>query len=254
MDGRSIRGRRLAWLVLGLGAAGWAWACRGSAPTEDAPATDTRPSSGSPRSTTAVPTVAVSAPARTARAGPTVDEPASNGDAGLAELGALLVRCAEQEGSRSAECDEPLQRLAKKLTLLEVGAVAHPATHVYFCQDLSREGRERDPWRCASAVTQADDTLHTTEFPHEVVELPVAVQLRLVDGRRTAATKLIKVGVGPALELHSGGYVAARRLDVAAQGGLSIADIPESKHVLLFALYRHDAHWVRKHVWVVRRR
>ena len=166
----------------------------------------------------------------------------------------MLERCATSEGARPAECDEPLQTFAKKMTLLEVGTTRHRATHVYFCRELTRKGRERDPWRCQSAVTEADDTLHTTEGEFDPIELSAPAALRLFEPRPGPASGLIKAGFGPALELHADGYVAARRLTAAEDGTLALPNAPPNRTLLLFALYRHDERWVRKHVWVLRSR
>jgi hypothetical protein len=169
-----------------------------------------------------------------------------------AELERLIASCAKQEPVAGAECDAPLQRLARKQVLLAVGEGRHEATHVYLCESLTRRGRERDPWRCASGLTHADDTLHTVEFDHQVIAIGAGEHLRLVDERGYPPKGLIKVGAGGALDLHADGYVAARRLTIDRGASLSAAEMSTGRRVLLFALFRHGERWVRKHVWVVR--
>jgi len=167
-------------------------------------------------------------------------------------LAALIRRCAAEEPDPSADCGSGLQRLAKQEALLEVGGIRHKATHVYFCEELTRRGRERDPWRCESELTHADDTLHTTEHDHPLVALGAGERIRLVTEAGHPPAGLIKVGVGGALDLHADGYVAARRLTVDRGASLTATEIPAGRRTLLFALFRHDDRWVRKHVWVVR--
>ena len=189
-------------------------------------------------------------PNATARAAAaTASEPTRTSD-----LNDVLRRCAEREGASAKECDEPLQRLAAPLVQLDIAGSRHEATHVYFCRQLERQDRERDPWRCASSATHADDTLHTVEFDHHLVDLPAGTKARLVAADGRGPDDLIKAGAGPALQMHVDGYAAARRLNVTADGAIPVAEIPTGPRCLLFALYRHDATWVRKHVWVVQQR
>lgn len=141
--------------------------------------------------------------------------------------------------------DAEIQRLAKEQLRLELDGVARPATHVYVCRELSGP----NGWRCVSGVTHADDTIHTTEFDHEVASAR-SNKARFVDSSGKSVADLFKVGAGEPGRMHGQGYAHVSVLGVDGEGRF---DAPLSKEPwLVFAVVRGTEGWFRKYVWVVR--